>query len=158
MNSNYVKMALTMFALAIVFISEPAFAQKYKTSADTLKLNKEYAAVSLDIAQLNAKLIAEKNKTSDYQLKSVSTAKEASQSASDSRDQAEKATNGKMNEMKKSVKKAKRAKSEADAADSALDNQTDNTKKIADISARLTKKQDRLTELDKQRAAILALK
>ena len=60
--------------------------------------------------------------------------------------------------MKKSVKKAKRAKSEADAADSALDNQTDNTKKIAEISARLIKKQDRLTELDKQRAAILALK
>lgn len=158
MNSNYVKMAFTIFALGIMLISAPAFAQKYKTIADTLKLNKEYAGVTLDIAELNAKLIAEKNKTSDYQLKSASTAKEATQSASDSRDQAQKATNGNMKEMKKSVKKAKRAKSEAGAAESALDNQTGNKKKIAEISAKLIKKQDRLTELDKQRAAILVLK
>ena len=48
---------LFAFALGILCFTNCASAQKYRTAADTFKLNKEYGEVTLDIAKLNSKLI-----------------------------------------------------------------------------------------------------
>jgi hypothetical protein len=82
---NKTRIMLSAFTLCTFAFAGSAFAQKYKTAADTIKLNKEYSGVSLDIAKLNYKLIEAKNKTEGYKSKSASTAEGASMSAQKSK-------------------------------------------------------------------------
>ena len=49
------KKTLPLLALCLLVTAcLPAFAQKYKSASDTVKLNKEWVDVSNDIAKLNA--------------------------------------------------------------------------------------------------------
>jgi len=139
---------------AFIFISSTK-AQKYKTFADTAKLNKEYGQISLDIAKLNTKLLEEQNKTADFHSKSASTAKEAVSSGQDSRDQASIATDGNTTDTKKALKNAKKADQKANAAKDAISEETNNSKKINQLNAQIAKKQKQLDDLDKQRAEIM---
>lgn len=131
-------------------------AQKYKTAADTLMLNKEYSSVSLDIAKLNIKLVEKKNKIAGYESKSTSTAQDAVTSAKDSKATAATATNGNLDDAKRAMKQARKANNQAVDAKNAMDDQNDNVRDIRDLNEKIEKKQMKLAELDKQKAAIIA--
>ena len=132
-----------------------AEAQKYKTLADTADLNKEYGEVSLDISKLNTKLITEKNKTAEFQSKSSSTAKDAVSTGQDSKAQASIAADGNTTETKKAVNDAKKADKQANNAKDAISDENNNSKKIDKLNAEIAKKQQKLDELEIQRAAIM---
>ena len=70
---------IACFLLAITTI--PAYAQKYKSTDDTLKLNKEYVKVNNDLADLNAKLTIAKNNLPGYQAKANNAASDAQNAA-----------------------------------------------------------------------------
>jgi hypothetical protein len=148
---------LSVFALCIFAITQSASAQKYKTAADTLKLNKEYSDVSLDISKLNVKLIEAQNKTNGYQSKSSSTAQDATNSAQQSKTDASTATNGNLGDAKIAMKAAKKADNQAKEAKNAKDDESDNIKTIKKLNDKIAEKQEILAGLDRQRAAINAL-
>jgi len=50
-----------LFGLLCTIASLPLVAQKYKTAADTIKLNKEYVEVANEVAELTAKLTVAQN-------------------------------------------------------------------------------------------------
>jgi hypothetical protein len=89
---NKIQVMLCAFTLSIFAFTGIASAQKYKTAADTLKLNKEYADVSLDISKLNLQLVEAKDKTAGYVSKSAYTAQSATSSAMTSKNDAAAAT------------------------------------------------------------------
>ncbi|QJD94547.1 hypothetical protein HH214_00990 [Mucilaginibacter robiniae] len=62
---NKMKMFTAIVAICILSISH-AFAQKYKTLADTVKLNAEYKKVNTEITDLNNQLTEAKAKLPDY--------------------------------------------------------------------------------------------
>ncbi len=133
-----------------------ASAQKYATPADTVALNKEYGEVTLDIAKLNTKLITQQNKTAGFESKKVSTAENAVTSAQDSKKTASTATNGNLSDAKKAMKQAKKANSQANDAKDAREDQVDNVEDIKDLNEKIAKKTEKLVELDKEKAAIMA--
>ncbi|MEP6597450.1 MAG: hypothetical protein ABJA71_15965, partial [Ginsengibacter sp.] len=93
-----------MFFLPVmifVMTSMSAFSQKYKTAADTVKLNKEYVDVSNDIADLTSKLAVAQNNLAGYQAKAGEAVSDAQSTAIKSSDQASKATNGDVQDAKK---------------------------------------------------------
>ena len=130
--------AFTLFTFAFTGI---AFSQKYKTAADTLKLNKEYSEVALDISKLNVQLADAKNKTAGYASKSSYTAQNATNSAQESKTDAATATNGNLGDAKTAMKQAKKANNEAKGAKSAKDDENDNTKEIDKLNAKIHEKQ-----------------
>ena len=142
--------------LTAIFFTQSVFAQKYKTAADTVKLNKECGEVNLDLAQLNASLIKEQNKTSDYQSKSASTAKDAAASAQYSKETASTATDGSIADAKAAMKQARKANNQAGDARDAKNNQASNVKKIESLQEKIAKKQAILADLMRQKADILA--
>ena len=89
--------------------SVPLLAQKYKTGADTIKLNKELVEVSNDVAELTAKLTIAQNNLPGYNTKADKAVSDASETAQKSSDQANKATNGDLDDAKSAKKKAKKA-------------------------------------------------
>jgi len=147
-------LACVLTCTAFLFNSS-AEAQQYKTASDTTKLNKEYGQITLDIAKLNTKLIAEKNKTVDYQSKSSSTASEAVTSEQKSKDQAQTATDGSTTDTEKAVKDAKKANRDANDAKDAVKDEKDNQKKIGELTTQIDRKQKELADLDSQRAVIM---
>jgi uncharacterized protein involved in exopolysaccharide biosynthesis len=152
------KMLMLFTFLAFTFaFADKAHAQKYKTAADTLKLNKEYSDISLDIARLNVKLDEAQNKTSGFQSNSANTAQNASNSAQQSKTDASKATNGNLDDARTAMKQAKKANNQANDAKNAKGDETDNQKVIKKLSEKIAEKQQALADLDKQRAAIKAL-
>ena len=154
---NFKNMRILVCALAfstILFVGSVQ-AQKYKTLSDTVKLNKEYGEITLDIAKLNSKLIAEKNKTVDLQNKTSSTASEAVTSAQDSKNQAAAATSGNTTDTKQAVKDAKKADRKANDAKDAVADEKNNNKRIKKLTDQIEKKQKNLTDLDQQRAIIM---
>ncbi|PJJ85010.1 hypothetical protein [Mucilaginibacter auburnensis] len=146
---------LFAFTLGTLGFSNSAAAQKYRTTADTVKLNKEYGEVKLDIAELNSKLIEQQNKTAGYQSKITSTAKDAATSAQNSKETATTATNGDMADAKTAMKQAKKASNQADDAGDAIDDKDDNAKDIKKLLEKINKKTEKLTELEQQKAAIM---
>jgi hypothetical protein len=70
-------------------LSTTVHAQTYKTAADTVKLNQEYARLKKDTAELNAKLSKARSKTNGYQAKVASTTEQANEAAQASKDQAQ---------------------------------------------------------------------
>jgi len=155
-NFNTFKVLACVFTFgSICLFTQTASAQKYKTADDTVKLNKEYGEVTLDIAKLKAKLVEEKNKTYGYQTKSTSTAQDAVSSAQYSKQTAATATDGSVSSAKKAMKQAKKANNQANDAKDAKEDQEKNVRKIADLQEKIEKKQAVLTDLDKQRADIM---
>ena len=140
--------------LAFLFPVVSAFSQKYKSIADTGKLNKEYVAVSNDIAELNAKLTIAQNNLPGYQLKARDANIEAVDAASASSNQASKATNGSVSDAKNSKRKADKAYSEAKDSKSAQSKVSDQEDKIVRYKLDIKKKQQRLDELSVMRGAI----
>ncbi|QEM06518.1 hypothetical protein DIU31_024485 [Mucilaginibacter rubeus] len=154
---NKATTAFCVFAMTTLGFAVSASAQKYKTAADTVKLNKEYGEVTLEISKLNSKLIAQQNKTAGYQSKSASTAQDAVTSAQGSKETASTATNGNVGDAKKAMKQARKANNQANDAKDAMDNQKDNVKDMKDLNEKIDRKKQKLADLDKQRAAIMAL-
>jgi uncharacterized protein YaiL (DUF2058 family) len=146
---------LFIYSIALVLVcSVPAFAQKYKTAADTAKLNVEYSQITLDIAKLNEKLVAEKNKTNGYETKSVSATTDAASAAQDSKEQSAKATNGDLGDAKSAMKMAKKSNNDAKDAKNAMDDKNNNLAKIQDLNNQIAKKKAKLAELDAVKASI----
>ena len=138
----------------IILSAFKAQAQKYKTAADTVKLNKEYAGVQQDITNLKAKLDKANGKTSDYQSKVTSSSQSAATAAQDSKSQAATATNGKLNDVKKEERMAKKASTDANDAKNAQNDEKNNQKDIKKLNAEIEKKQKRLSDLDAMRTSI----
>lgn len=147
--------ACFLLCFSLIFISENTQAQKYKTASDTIRLNKEYAQLRLDIANLNSKLSDEKEKTADYQLSTSSTSDKATRSAQQSKTQAATATNGNTSDTRQAVRDAKRANRKARSARKAKSNEKDHNKRIKALESQIAKKQSRLRKLDLERAAIM---
>ena len=150
-GNNQLFLALTT---TVILCAASANAQTYKTAADTVKLNKEYAGVQKDIADLKTKLDKANGKTSDYQEKVTSTSQDANNAAEASKNQAATATNGNIKDIEKEEKKAKKANSEANNEKNAQKEVKSNQKEIKKLNSDLDKKQKRLTELDTMRASI----
>jgi hypothetical protein len=157
MKAIYIKRVLTsLLFLTLIFLTSTARAQKYKSMSDTTRLNKEYGAISLEIAKLNTKLIENQNKTADYHAKTSSSADDAVATAQVSKDQANVATNGNTTDTKKAVNDAKDADKKANNAKNAVSDEKNNNKKIGQLTAQIEQKQKLLRDLDSQRAAIMA--
>ena len=144
------------FILTGLLFTTVAYSQKYKTMADTTRLNKEYGEISVEISKLNTQLLEEKNKTADFHSKTSSSAQDAAATAQASKDQADVATSGNTTDTKKAVKDAKSADKKANNAKDAVSDEKDNNKKIQKLTAQIEQKQKLLRDLDSQRAAIMA--
>lgn len=140
----------------IIFImtSLPAFSQKYKTAADTIKLNKEYVEVSNDIAELTSKLTIAQNNLPGYQNKAGEATSDAQSTAINSSEQASNAVDGDIKDARKAKRKAKKALHEAKDAKQASNKVEDQDDKITKLRAQLAGKQLRLQELEEIRTTI----
>lgn len=145
----------TSIILAAIFLTNIAQAQKYKTTSDTTRLNKEYGEISLEVSKLTTQLIEEKNKTVDYRSKTSSTTGDAINTAEASKNQAAVATSGNTTDTKKAVKDAKEADRKANDEKHAIADEKKNIKKINELTAQIDQKQRLLRDLDSQRAAII---
>jgi chromosome segregation ATPase len=145
---------LFLLTSLLLFSASTVYSQKYRTAADTVKLNKEYVEVSNDIAALTSKLTIAQNNLPGYQTKAGEANADAQSSANASSEQASKATNGELRDARSAKKKANKAYSNAKDAISADNNVKDQDKKIAKLSSQLQKKEERLRELDDMRLAI----
>lgn len=148
-----IKFLLPVFIL--LALSLPVFSQKYKTAADTVKLNKEFVKVSNDIAELNSKLTIAQNNLPGYHKKADQADVDAQKSAEASSRQADKATSGDMGDARSAKKKARKAFNRAEDAQDANKNIRKQEKKIAKLSAQLEKKQKRMQELEEMKMAII---
>lgn len=144
------------FFTAVFFIiaSLSAYSQKYKTAADTVKLNREYIEVSNEIADLTAKLTIAQNNLPGYNDKAAEAKTDAQNTAIKSSEKSSDAVNGDVGDARQAKKKAKKALRDAKHARNADNKAEDQDKKIARLTAELQKKKDRLNELDQMRAAI----
>ncbi len=149
------KIMFLLPAVIIIMLSQSAFSQKYKTAADTTKLNKEYVEVSNEIADLTSRLTIAQNNLPGYNNKANDAKADAQNTAIKSSEQSSDAVNGDVGDAKKAKRKAKKALREAKHARQASNKAEDQDKKIASLSSQLQKKQERLRELDTMRAAIL---
>jgi hypothetical protein len=153
--TNTRRVSSASLILTLLFLTSVVQGQKYKSMSDTTRLNKEYGAISLEVAKLNTKLIEEQNKTADYRSKTSSTAGDAVSTAQVSKDQAAVATNGNTTDTKKAVNDAKNADKKANNAKNAVSDEKNNNKKINQLTAQIDQKQKLLRDLDSQRAAIM---
>jgi chromosome segregation ATPase len=151
------KIIKLLLPLIVLAISSPAFSQKYRSAADTIRLNKELVNVSNDIADLTSKLAIAQNNLPGYHTKAGDATSEAQKSADESSQQASKATNGNLGDAKSAKKKAGRALNRAEDARHANDNIKKQDKKIANLSRDLSKKQERLKELQETLVTIRAV-
>ena len=153
---NTIKSLAVTFTFSAILLTQTVFAQKYKTAADTVKLNKEYGEITLDIAKLNTNLIEQQNKTAGYQSKATSTASDAVSAAQNSKETAATATDGCLSDAKAAMKQARKANNDANDAQNAKNDEANNVKKINEINDKIAKKQAVLTDLAQQKAAILS--
>ena len=140
----------------LLFPALSGFSQKYRTAADTIRLNKEYLAVSNDMIDLNLKLLTAQSELPGFQSKAEAANVDASNAASASSDQASKATSGNVRDAKKAKRKAGKAYNEAKDSKAADNRVKAQKNKIDQYQAKLQKKQQRLEALDAMRAAIYA--
>ena len=147
---------LTCYLVALIFPASSAFAQKYRTIDDTIKLNKEYVNLTSDIVEIKTKLTTAEMELSGYQSKSSEANSNAADAASASSDQADKATNGSVKDAKNARKKANKSYKEAKDSKSAQKKLTNQENKIKGYKSDLAKKQKRLDKLDEMRLAIYA--
>lgn len=151
------KKFLLLPLIVCVLAGFSASAQKYKSSSDTVKLNKEWVNVSNDIAKLTSELTIAQNNLPGYRSKNADAIADAQTSAQKSSDQAYKATNGDLGDAKSAKKKAKKALNDAEDASDTKDNVKKQEKEIDKLTTQLQKKQKQLTELEEMRSAIRAM-
>jgi hypothetical protein len=154
-NKNKMKKIMLLLP-AVVFImaSQSAFSQKYRTAADTVKLNKEYVEVSNDVANLSSKLTIAQNNLPGYQARSNEATSDAQTTAINSSEKASNAVNGDIKDARKAKRNAKRALKDAKQAQHANNKEDDQNDKITKLSSQLAKKQQRLQELEAMRTDI----
>jgi chromosome segregation ATPase len=150
-NKIYVVCFLTLIATGFT-----AYAQVYKTAADTVKLNKEFTEVSNDVASLSAKLTIAQNNMPGYQSKAKAADSDAQDAALNSSVQADKATEGGVKEARKAKRNSKKAYREAKDARSANNDVGNLDDKIASLTGQIAKKQERLRQLTAMRDTINA--
>ncbi|MEO8769336.1 MAG: hypothetical protein ABI402_04610 [Ferruginibacter sp.] len=148
------KIIYNIALLFLLFTTQAAYCQKYKTAADTIKLNKEYLKLIIDTADLKKEIAESQENLKKYQADFESKDKSAKSSAEESSRQADKATNGEVKDAKKAKKKAKDAYDDAKAADNAKDKKENEEKKLKKLNKEFDKKQDRLKELNLMQQAI----
>jgi predicted nucleic acid-binding Zn-ribbon protein len=154
-NFNTTKLIATAITFTAILFTQTVFAQKYKTAADTVNLNRAYGVVTLDISKLNSDLIEEQNKTPDFNAKSALTAQNAFSSAEYSKQTNSIAMNGNLDDAKTAMKQAKKANNQAKDARNAKNDQVNNLKKIDRINEKIAKKQAELVDLNGQKADII---
>ena len=150
-------MKKTLLIIALSVFSFAAFSQKYKSLADTIKLNKEYLDVTNDIVKLKAKLEIAQNELPVLKAKAVSAHADAKTAAGESSKQAAKAANADLGELKEADKKASKALKAGYAAKSADEDVADMEAKIVSLNGKISDKQKRLQELDNMRTAIYSV-
>ncbi len=143
-----------IFVFMAILTSATVTAQKYKTPADTIKLNKEYLDVTNAIADLSAKLNQAQNELPGIRERAGEADAKAQNAADHSSDRADKATDGNVKDAKKAKRSAKTAYKKAKTSRSADANVISQEKKISRLSAELERKQKRLADLNEMRAAI----
>ena len=148
------KIYVACFLLLIVGLT--AHGQVYKTTADTVRLNKEFTEVCNDIASLSAKLTIAQNNMPGYQSKARNADSDAHNAAINSSVQSDKATDGGVKAARKAKRNSKKAYREAKDARSANNDVGDQDEKIASLTGQLAKKQERLRQLTVMREAINA--
>ena len=145
-----------LLPVLLFMMAAPTFSQTYKTAADTPALNKEYARVSSNIADLTARLSKAQNDLAKYTSKSDKASSDAQSSAMATADKASDATNGGVRDARKAKKEARKSVKDAKDSRKAGNNLDDQNKKISSLKADLKKNQDRLRELDTMRASLIA--
>ena len=143
--------------IAFLVNSSLAFSQKYKSLADTIKLNKEYLSVTNDIVNLKAKLDVAKNELPVLKATAIKANVTSKSSAAESSRQAYKATNAALEELKEADKKASKALKDGYAAKSADDDIRDMEEKIISLNEKVNIKQIKLKDLEKMRTYILSV-
>ena len=143
--------------ITFIVISSLAFSQKYKSLADTIKLNKEYLSVTNDIVNIKAKLDIAKNELPVLKATAITANALSKSSAAESSRQAYKATNAALEELKEADKKASKALKDGYAAKSANDDIRDMEEKIISLNEKTDIKQKKLKELEKMRTYILSV-
>jgi len=150
-------MKLNLFLIAILTLStSQVFSQKYKTTADSTKLNSELLKVTGDISSLTTKLTKAQMDLPSYKLKASTSGNEARTAASASRDESLKATNGKLNDSKNAKKRAKQAYVKAKDSRTASQEVTLLENKIISLTSQINKKNQWLQELKVMKAAIIS--
>ena len=139
-----------LFALVTISVN----AQKYRSAEDTIKLNREYVALTNSIANHTAELASAKNYMPKYQSRAANANTDAQNMASKSSEQASRATNGDMSDVKKAKRESRRALKDARNARTADNRVKGQDKYIAKLNSTLAKEQERLQELDAMRTAI----
>ncbi len=142
--------------VVLLGFSASSYAQKYKSPADTGKLNLEYVKVQNDIADLTSKLSAAQNDLPGYQTKAVNAGNSAQTAAALSDTSATKARSGNLQDSKDAKKNADDAYSKAKDARTANNNVGKQSEKIRKLTADLKEKRQRLKDLDVMRADINA--
>ncbi len=143
-----------MLLFTAVLFGGSVNAQKYKTPADTNRLNKEYLSVSNAIAELTAQLAKAQNDLPGIRERAGEADAKAQNAADHSSDRADKATDGSVKDAKKAKRSAKTAYKKAKTSKSADASVISQEKKINRLSAELERKQKRLADLTEMRAAI----
>lgn len=150
-------MKLTIYAsllFAAMLTTGTVEAQKYKTAADTLKLNKEYLEVSQDVSNLSIKLTEAQNDLPGIVGKAGSAQDRAQAAADNSSNRADQATDGSVKDARQAKRSAKTAYKKAKTSQSADYEVRKQEKKIEQLSKQLNRKQNRMKELEEMRAAI----
>lgn len=140
----------------LLTVSVSAFAQKYKSVADTGKLNTEYVKVQNEIADLKFQLGIAQNNLPGLQTKASTAGADAQQAASSSSTDASKANDGNIGDAKTAKNSADGAYDKAKDAKSANNAVGKQDEKIRKLQTQLVQKQERLKDLDIMRAAINA--
>jgi len=140
----------------LLTVSAATFAQKYKTSADTGKLNVEYAKVQNNIAGINAKLAANQSGLPAYQTKASNAGNTAQTASETSTASTNKAKSGNLQDSKDAKKSADNAYDKAKDAKSANNDVGKQNEKIRKLKEDLRQQRQRLKDLDAMRADIHA--
>ncbi len=149
MNTRYL---LLTFLAAILSLS--ASAQRYKTAADTVRLNKEYAKVKADIASLTTDLDKAQGKIDSYRNKSIEAERDAKSAAETSSDRARRARGGDIGDTRRAEKQAKKAHKRAKQSRSAHKDLQGQEKKIGKLKEKIADRHERLQELETMRSEL----
>ncbi len=144
----------TVVFMVAMLLAGSATAQKYRTAADTFKLNKEYLQVSQDVATLTFKLNEAQNDLPNIVARAGSAESKAQSAAENSSSRASDATDGGVSDARKAKRSARNAYKKAKTSQSADNNVKRQEQKIAQLGKQLARKQKRLQELEQMRTVI----
>lgn len=140
----------------LLTVSASTYAQKYKTPADTGKLNAEYVKVQNKIADLTTQLSTAQSGLPGYQTTAVNAGNDAQTAETASGTSSSKASSGNLQDSKDAKNSADNAYDKAKDSRSANNNVGKQNEKIRKLTDDLRKQHQRLRDLDQMRTAIYA--